>query len=89
MSFLTDAGVFGYRTIPMGASVRHPVSWRFFNRVLGRMASKKAWGPDNVPAELLKFAPISVKADLRALINGLLSGEIKPTGSMVQAKVVL
>ena len=89
MEFLIKAGVFSYRTVPSGTSVRTPVTWRFFNRALGRMASKKAWGPDEVPAELLKFAPISVKRGLRDLINGLLSGEIAPTVTMMQAKVVL
>ena len=89
MEFLAKAGVFSYRTVPSGTSVRKPVTWRFFNRALGRMASKKAWGPDEVPAELLKFAPISVKRVLRDLINGLLSGEVAPTVTMMQAKVVL
>ena len=54
MEFLESAGVFQGRTIPLGATINHPVSPLEFQRILARMALRKACGMDGVPAEILK-----------------------------------
>jgi len=44
MQFMESAGVFQGRTIPLGATISHPVSPLEFQRILARMPSRKACG---------------------------------------------
>ena len=54
MQFMESAGVFQGRTIPLGATISHPVSPLEFQRILACMSSRKACGVDDIPAEILK-----------------------------------
>jgi hypothetical protein len=77
MQFMESAGVFQGRTIPLGATISHPVSPLKFQRILARMSSRKACGVDGIPAEILKHSPKSFQENLRHLINVVFASEFK------------
>jgi hypothetical protein len=59
-TFLDRAGIFDFRTIAPGVTIREPVNtFREFSQFIARMPSHKAPGFSGVPADLLKQAPIS------------------------------
>ena len=89
MEFLESAGVFQGRTIPLGATINHPVSPLEFQRILARMALRKACGVDGVPAEILKHSPESFQENLRHLINMIFASEFKLPKETLLSKVVL
>ena len=65
MDFMELAGVFQGRTILRGAIISHSVSPLEFQRILARMASRKACVVDGVPAEILKHSPEPFQENLR------------------------
>ena len=81
--------IFGYRTIPAGQTVRQPLSWRAFQRYLGRLASRKAHGPDGVPAELLKAACKPFQRRLWALVNEILAHKFELPAEVMISKIRL
>jgi hypothetical protein len=89
MEFLESAGVFQGRTIPLGATINHPVSPLEFQRILARMALRKACGVDGVPAEILKHSPESFQENLKHLINMIFASEFKLPKETLLSKVVL
>ena len=54
---MTSKGIFNYRTIPAGESLRKTVTFKAFSRFLQRMANRKAYGIDGIAAEILKHPP--------------------------------
>jgi len=59
-TFLDKAGIFDFRTIASGETIREPVTtFREFSPFIARMPSHKAPGFSEVPADLFKQAPIS------------------------------
>jgi len=89
-SFLTDKGVFSYRTIPIHETIRGPVkTFREFSRYVARMADRKAAGKDMMPADLFKRAPEEFRRRAWSLINKILAGEYTCSPDVLEAKVIL
>jgi len=61
-TFLDKAGIFDFRTIASGETIREPVTtFRKFSQFISRMPSHKAPGFSEVPADLFKQAPVRSK----------------------------
>ena len=88
-SFLTDKGVFSYRTIPNHETIRGSVkTFREFSRYVTSMADKKAVGKDKMPADLFKRAPEEFRRRAWSLINKILAGEYTCSPDVLEAKVI-
>ena len=74
-TFLDKAGIFDFRTIASGETIREPVTtFREFSQFISRMPSQKAPGFSEVPADLFKQAPVSFQKRIHLLVNEILTG---------------
>ena len=89
MDFMTSKGIFDYRTIPAHETLRKTVTFKAFTRFLQRMANRKAFGIDGIPAEILKHAPHAFKLRLCLLVNEILTSRFKIPKIALIARVVL
>jgi len=77
-TFLDKAGIFDFRTIPSGETIREPVTtFREFSQFIARMPSHKAPGFSEVPADLFKQAPTPFQKRIHLLVNEILKGDHK------------
>jgi len=89
-SFLDKAGIFNFRTIAPGETIREPVNtFREFSQFIARMPSHKAPGFSGVPADLLKQAPTSYQKRIYLLVNEILTGVHECDIELLMAKVIL
>jgi len=89
-TFLDKAGIFDFRTIASGKTIREPVTtFRKFSQLIARMPSHKAPGFSEVPADLFKQAPISFQKRIHLLVNEILTGRHDCDTELLMAKVIL
>jgi len=89
-TFLDKAGIFDFRTIASGETIREPVTtFREFSQFIARMPSRKAPGFSEVPADLFKQAPISFQKRIHLLVNEILTGSHDCDTELLMAKVIL
>jgi len=89
-TFLDKAGIFDFRTIASGETIRDPVTiFREFSQFIARMSSHKASGFSEVPADLFKQAPVSFQRRIHLLVNEILRGEHDCDKELLMAKVIL
>jgi len=89
-TFLDKAGVFDFRTIASGETIRDPVTtFREFSQFISRMPSHEAPGFSEVPADLFKQAPVSFQRRIHLLVNELLIGDHNCDKELLMAKVIL
>jgi len=75
-TFLDKAGIFNFRTMASGETIREPVNtFREFSQFIQRMPSHKAPGFSLVPAGLFKQAPAPFQRRIHLLVNEILVGE--------------
>jgi len=69
-TFLDKAGIFNFRTIASGETIRDPVTtFREFSQFISRMPSHKAPGFSEVPVDLFKQAPVAFQRRIHLLVN--------------------
>jgi len=74
--FLDKAGIFDFRTIASGETIREPViTFKKFSQFILRMQSHKAPGFSEVPADLFKQAPVPFQRRIHLLVNETLIGD--------------
>jgi len=74
-TFLDKAGIFNFRTIASGETIRDPVTtFREFSQFISRMPSHKAPGFSEVPADLFKQASVAFQRRIHLLVNEILIG---------------
>ena len=89
-TFLDKAGIFDFRTIASGETIREPVTtFREFSQFIARMLSHKAPGFSKVPADLFKQAPISFQKRIHLLVNEILKGDHDCDTELLMAIVIL
>jgi len=89
-TFLDKAGIFDFRTIAPGETIREPVTtFREFSQFIARMPSHKAPGFSEVPADLFKQAPISYQKRIHLLVNEILTGVHECDTELLMAQVIL
>ena len=89
-SFLDKAGIFDFRTIPSGETIREPVTtFREFSQFIARMPSHKAPGFSEIPADLFKQAPTPFQKRIHLLVNEILIGDHECDTELLMAKVIL
>ena len=89
-TFLDKAGIFDFRTIAPGETIREPVTtFREFSQCIARMPSQKAPGFSGVPADLFKQAPISFQKRIHLLVNEILIGVHECDTELLIGKVIL
>ena len=89
-SFLDKAGIFKFRTIAAGETIREPV--QTFQELLAfiqRMPSHKAPGFSGIPADSFKQAPTSLQGRIHLLVNEILEGKYDGDLELLMAKVIL
>jgi hypothetical protein len=90
MSFLDEANIFGYYTIPPGSTLKGPVrSFREFACFVKRMPQRKTPGNDGIPSEIIRNAPTAFQERLHELVNQVLTSKYKLKPEALMAKVVL
>jgi len=88
-TFLDKAGIFDFRTIAPGETIREPVTmFREFSQFIARMPSHKAPG-FSVPADLFKQALISYQKRIHLLVNEILTGVRECNTELLMANVIL
>jgi len=89
-TFLDKAGIFDFRTIASGETIREPVTtFTEFSQFKLRMLSHKAPGFSAVPADLFKQAPAPFQRRIHLLVNEILVGEYDCDEDLLMAKVIL
>jgi len=89
-TFLDRAGIFDFRTIASGETIREPVTtFREFSQFIARMPSHKAPGSSEVPADFFQKAPVSVQKRIHLLVNEILTGSHDCDTELLMAKVIL
>jgi len=89
-TFLDNAGIFDFRTIASGETIRDPVTtFREFSQFISRMPSHKAPRFSEVPADLFKQAPVSFQRRIHLLVNEILIGDHDCDKELLMAKVIL
>jgi len=89
-TFLDKAGIFDFRTIASGETIREPITtFREFSQFISRMPSHKAPGFSEVPAALFKQAPVSFQRCIHLLVNDILIGNHDCDKELLIAKVIL
>jgi len=89
-TFLDKAGIFDFRTIAPGETIRAPVTtFREFSQFIARMPSHEAPGFSEVLADLFKQAPISYQKRIHLLVNEILNGVHECDTELLMAKVIL
>jgi len=89
-TFLDRAGIFNFRTIANGETIREPVTtFREFSQFIARMPSHKAPGFSEVPTDLFKQAPVSFQKRIHLLVNEILTGGHDCDTELLMAKVIL
>jgi len=89
-TFLDKAGIFDFRKIAIGETIREPVNtFREFSQFIQRMPSHKAPGFSAVPADLFKQAPAPFQRRKHLLVNQILVGEYDCNLDLLMAKVIL
>ena len=68
----------GIPRIPVGATLRGPISRADLDWYIGTLRHGRAPGPDEIPYELLRYAPEELKQSLHACINSILEGNRLP-----------
>ena len=89
MAWMDEAKIFDFHTIPLGERLMGPTTDRHFQRVLSRLPSRKAPGKDGIPAEILKNAPGPFQAELKSLVDMVMTGEYQLVEEALESKVVL
>jgi len=88
--FLDTAGIFDFRTIASGETIREPVTaFREFSQFIARMPSHEAPGFSEVPADLFKQAPVSFQKRIHLLVNEIPTGGHDCDTELLMAKVIL
>ena len=88
-TFLDKAGIFNFQTIPIGETIREPVTtFRKFSQFIASMPSRKAPGFSEVPAYLFKQAPIPFQKWIYLLVNEILKGDHDCDTELLMAKVI-
>jgi len=89
-TFLDKAGIFDFRTIASGETIRESVTtFREFSQFISRMPSHKAPGFSEVPADLFTQAPVSFQRRIHLLVNQILIGDHDCDKELLMAKVIL
>jgi len=89
-TFLDKAGIFDFRTIPSGETIREPfTTFREFSQFIARMPSHKAPGFSEVPADLFKQAPTPFQKRIHLLVNEILKGDHKCDTELLMAKAIV
>jgi len=89
-TFLDKAGIFDFRTVASGETIREPVNtFREFSQFIHRMPSHKAPGFLAVPTDLFKQAPAPFQRRIHLLVNEILVGEYDCDQDLLMAKVIL
>ena len=89
MSFLVDRNIFKERVIPPGETLQGALTRTAFDRYLSRLASRKKHGPDDIPTEVLKFAPEPFQERLHLLVNQVLTSQYTLPSEAVMSEIVL
>jgi len=85
-TFLDKTGIFDFRTIPPGETIREPVTtFREFSQFIARMPSHNS----EVPEDLFKQALISYQKRIHLLVNAILTGVHECDTELLMAKVIL
>jgi len=89
-AFLDNAGIFDFRTIASGETIREPVTTlRKFSQFILRMPSHKAPGFLEVLADLFKQAPVPFQRRIHLSVNEILIGEHDCDKELLMTKVIL
>ena len=89
-TFLDKAGIFDFRTIASGETIRDPVTtFREFLQFTSRMPSHKVPRFSKVPADLFKQAPVSFQRRIHLLVNEIQIGDHDCDKDRLMAKVIL
>jgi len=89
-TFLDKAGIFDFRTIASGETIREPVTtFREISQFISKMPSHKAPGFSEVPADLFQQAPASFQRRIHLLVNAILIGDHDCDKELLMEKVIL
>ena len=89
MAWMDEAQIFDFHTIPLGERLMGPTTDMHFQRVLSRLPSRRAPGKDGIPAEILKNAPGPFQAELKSLVDLVMTGKYQLVEEALESKVVL
>jgi len=88
-TFSDKAGIFDFRTIAKGETIREPVNtFRKFSQFIQRMPSHKAPGFSGIPADLLKQDLAPFEGRIHLLVNEILEGKFDCEQDLLVAKVI-
>jgi len=89
-TFLDNAGIFDFRTITIGETIREPVNtFREFSQFIQKMPSHKVPSFSAVPVDIFKQALTPFQGRIHLLVKEILAGEYDCDQDLMMAKVIL